>query len=49
MYIRQLKHMSGKIYVQVIDKSSDVYKVVKSFGSGSESSQVKSLIVKAQN
>jgi len=49
MYIRQLKHKNGKIYVQVIDKSSGGYKVVKSFGSGSDSSQVKSLIVKAQN
>lgn len=35
--------------MQVIDKSSGRYQVVKSFGSVSESSQVKALVVKAKN
>jgi len=35
--------------VQVIDKSSGRYQVVKSFGSVSESSQVKALVLKARN
>jgi len=32
MYVRKLKSSSGKVYIQVIDKSSGKYKVVKSFG-----------------
>jgi len=49
MYIRELKHKNGRIYVQVIDKSSGRYQVVKSFGSVIESSQVKALVMKAKN
>ena len=32
MFVRKLKSPSGKVYVQVIDKSYGKYKVVKSFG-----------------
>jgi transposase len=48
MYVRELKHKNGRIYVQVIDKSSGKYKVVKSFGSVKESSRLNTLIVKAK-
>ena len=33
MFIRKLRSPNGKLYVQVVDKSSGKYKVVKSFGS----------------
>jgi len=33
MFVRKLKSSSGKTYIQVIDKSSGKYKVVKNFGS----------------
>lgn len=47
MYVRRLKHSNGKVYVQVIDKSSGKYKVVKSFGSAVEQSSVDALERKA--
>lgn len=33
MFVRKLKSKNGKIYVQVVDKSSGKYRVLKSFGS----------------
>jgi transposase len=33
MFIRELRHKNGGIYIQVVDKSSGKYKVLKSFGS----------------
>ena len=33
MFIRRLKHTKGLTYIQVVDKSSGKYKVLKSFGS----------------
>ena len=33
MFIRELRHKNGRIYIQVVDKSSGRYKVLKSFGS----------------
>ena len=33
MFIRDLRHKNGRIYIQVVDKSSGRYKVLKSFGS----------------
>ena len=33
MFIRELRHRNGRIYIQVVDKSSGAYKVLKSFGS----------------
>lgn len=47
MFVRQLKQKNGKTYVQVIDKSSGRYKVVKSFGSASFVSDINSLSEKA--
>lgn len=32
MFVRRLKHKNGKTYIQVVDKSSGSYKVLKSFG-----------------
>lgn len=39
MYVRKLKNSNGNTYVQVIDKSSGKYRVVKSFG-GSDDADV---------
>ena len=38
MFVRKLKHSNGKTYVQVIDKTSGKYKVLKSFGSATKDS-----------
>lgn len=48
MFIRKLKSTNGKLYVQVVDKSSGNYKVVKSFGSSSSASGLQSFINNAQ-
>ena len=47
MFIRKLKNSNGKTYVQVIDKSSGKYKVLKSIGSSKDTQQLKELINKA--
>jgi transposase len=47
MYVRRLKHTNGKTYIQVVNKSSGSYKVVKSFGSAESSSDIEALIDKA--
>ena len=44
MYIRKIKNSNGKTYVQVIDKSSGKYKVIKSMGGSRHSKQVADLI-----
>lgn len=49
MFIRKLKSSSGKIYVQVVDKSSGRYKVLKSFGSSNTEEELKQLFEDAQN
>jgi hypothetical protein len=33
MFIRELRHKNGRIYIQVVDKSFGKFKVLKSFGS----------------
>jgi hypothetical protein len=43
MFIRQKKDPSGKISIQVIDKSSGKYKVVKTIGSSSSPEVIKRL------
>lgn len=43
MFVRRLKHKNGRTYVQVIDKSSGRYRVIKSFGSALSQDEVKSL------
>jgi len=48
MFIRNLKHKSGKIYVQVVSKTSGKYKVLKSFGSCETSDQQELLHLKAK-
>lgn len=48
MFIRQLKSPNGKTYIQVVDKSSGRYKVLKSFGSFTSVSQHEFLLTKAQ-
>lgn len=44
MFVRKLKNSNGKTYVQVIDKSSGKYKVLKSIGSSEEASEIEGLI-----
>ena len=48
MYIRKIKNANGKTYVQVIDKSSGKYKVIKSMGGSSQSKQVAELVEQGQ-
>ena len=48
MYVRTLKSKSGKIYVQVIDKSSKKYKVLKNIGSSFDDGEIKELIAKGK-
>ena len=43
MFVRAKKNRSGSVSVQVIDKSSGVYKVVKTIGSSSDELEVKKL------
>lgn len=47
MFVRQLKHKNGKVYVQVVDKSTGRYRVIKSFGSPSKRSTIEELTKKA--
>ena len=47
MFIRKLKSKNGKTYIQVVDKSSGRYKVLKSFGGADSEEKVKHLINKA--
>jgi len=44
MFVRSKKNKSGVISVQVIDKSTGKYKVVKTIGSSSERSEIQKLI-----
>ncbi len=44
MYVRKLKLPNGKTYIQVIDKSSGKYKVIKSIGSAIEKESIEKLI-----
>ena len=48
MFIRQKKNKSGKISVQVIDKSNGKYKVAKTIGSSSEATMLPKLISEAE-
>lgn len=49
VFIRKLKSPSGKIYIQVIEKSEGKYKVLKSFGSFHSDEEQKRVLQKAQN
>ncbi len=44
MFVRKKKNKSGAISVQIIDKSSGTYKVIKTIGSSSIVSEVDNLI-----
>lgn len=48
MYIRKKKNKSGVVSVQIIDKSSGIYKVHKTIGSSSDSLEVAHLVKEAQ-
>jgi transposase len=48
VFIRKLKSPNGKTYVQVVDKSTGRYRVLKSFGNCNSISMLAPLITKAQ-
>lgn len=48
MFVRKLKSKNSKTYIQVVDKSSGRYRVVKSFGSASTKAEEEGLIKKAE-
>jgi len=47
MYVRKLRSKSGKVYVQVIDKSSGKYRVIKSIGSSYKKEEISRLTYEA--
>src|SRR5690554_6516744 len=48
MFIRRLRHPNGKVYIQVVDKTSGKYKVLKSFGSAVSQTSIVALERKAE-
>ncbi len=48
MYVRKKKNKSGVISVQVIDKSSGKYKVIKTIGSSSNPSEVENFVIQGK-
>ncbi len=48
MYVRKLKSPNGKTYIQVIDKSSGKYKVIKSIGSAIDEESINKLIIQGK-
>ncbi len=49
MFIRKKKNQSGKICVQVIDKSSGKYKVVQTLGSSNDKTEIDRFIIAAKD
>ena len=49
MFVRKLKSKNGKTYIQVVDKSTGRFKVLKSFGGDDSEEGLKVLIRKANN
>jgi len=49
MFVRKKKNKSGIVSVQVIDKSSGNYKVVKTIGSSCVESEVEQLLTEGRN
>ena len=47
MFVRNLKQKNGKVYIQVVSKSSGTYKVLKSFGTSDTPDGLEALVVKA--
>ena len=48
MFVRKKPNKSGKVSIQVIDKSSGKYKVVKTFGSSNDPSEINRMIDEAK-
>lgn len=48
MFVRKLKSKNSKTYIQVVDKSSGRYRVIKSFGSASIKTEEEVLVDKAE-
>lgn len=48
MFLRRLKSKNGKTYLQVVDKSSGKYKVLKSFGGADSEEKLNQLIRRAK-
>lgn len=48
MFLRKIKSNNGKTYIQVVDKSTGNYKVLKSFGGSSSQEELKKQIDSAQ-
>jgi hypothetical protein len=48
MFVRKKPNKSGKVSIQVIDKSSGKYKVVKTFGSSNDNSEINKMIDEAK-
>ena len=48
MFVRELKSNNGKTYIQVIDKSSGKYRVLKSIGSSTDAETIKQLVAKGK-
>jgi hypothetical protein len=44
MFVRKLRSKQGKVYVQVIDKSSGGYKVKKTIGSSFDEKEIEELV-----
>lgn len=49
MFIRQKKNKSGVISIQIIDKSSGKYKLLKTIGSSAVQTEIEQLLVEAKN
>lgn len=49
MFLRKLKSKNGKTYVQVVDKSSGSYKVIKSLGGSDEKKRLHELELRAKS
>jgi len=49
MFIRKKPNKSGTISVQIIDKSSGIYKVIKTIGTSRDTREIKQLEMKARN
>lgn len=48
MFVRKLKHSNSKIYVQIVEKQSGKYRVLKSFGGTADEDVLQFLVHKAE-
>lgn len=48
MFVRRINHKNGRIYVQVVEKLSGKYKVLKSFGSSQSSEELEGKVTQAR-